>query len=356
MSQTGYVYDPLYLDHYTSFHPECPERLEKIMSKLNAARILDYIQSIPPRPATVEEVAMVHSPAHIEGIRQICLNGGGNLDPDTYTSERSYDAAMLAAGGLLCAVDKVMEGKFRNTFALVRPPGHHAMPERAMGFCLFNNVAIAARYLEKAYGLERILIVDWDVHHGNGTEFIFYNTKKVLYFSIHQGWIFPGTGWTKDVGKGEGEGFTINVPLEARMGDAEYETVFQEILYPAALQYKPQFVLISAGQDSHHSDPIGAMRLTSLGFENLTKIVMNIADKCCDGRITATLEGGYNLEGQALSVAAIFNALSGLNFNVHEDTGVKRTATVSPMFMNDVNEVKKIHGKYWNFDMNRGMC
>jgi len=356
MTQTGYVYDPLYLDHYTAFHPECPERLEKIMSKLSETKILDYIQSIPPRPATIEEVAMVHTPSHIEGIRKICLNGGGNLDPDTYTSGRSYDAALLAAGGLMCAVDKVMEGRFRNTFALVRPPGHHAMPDRAMGFCLFNNAAIAACYLEKTYGLERILIVDWDVHHGNGTEFIFYNTSKVLYFSVHQGWIYPGTGWKNDVGKGEGEGFTINVPLEARMGDIEYETVFQEILYPAAVQYKPQFVLISAGQDSHHSDPIGAMRLTSQGFENLTKIVMNIADKCCDGRITATLEGGYNLEGQALSVAAIFNALSGLNFNVHEDTGFKRTTTISPMFMNDINEVKKIHEKYWNFDMNRGMC
>ncbi|HAG08671.1 MAG TPA: histone deacetylase [Desulfotomaculum sp.] len=345
MSHTGFVFDPLYLEHKAAMHPECPERLERIMAKIKETKILDHLQNIPPRPAAVEEITLVHDYRYVEKVKETCARGGGYLDPDTYTSRQSYDAALLAAGGALAAVDAVMAGNIKNIFALIRPPGHHALPERAMGFCLFNNIAITARYLESKYSLKKILIIDWDVHHGNGTEHIFYNESKVLYFSTHQSWFYPGTGWAEAVGQGEGEGFTVNVPLKSGTGDQEYEAVFRQILYPIAMAYQPEFILISAGQDAHHSDPIGGMYLTTRGYEKMTAIVKEIAQRCCNERIVILLEGGYNLEGQAQSVAAVFNTLAQLNFDVHEK--IYPQNTVSSGFINDLNEVKKIQSKYW---------
>ena len=229
--------------------------------------------------------------------------------PDTPISEDSYDAALAAAGGVLAAVDAVMEGRIRNAFCAVRPPGHHSLPNQAMGFCLFNNVAIAARYLQKKHGVAKVLIVDWDVHHGNGTQEVFYDDPTVLYFSVHRYPFYPMTGSKAERGAGDGLGFIINVPLPAGTGDAEYRKAFREILMPKAMDFDPDFVLVSAGFDAHEDDPLGGMEVSSEGFAEMSRLVKQIADRCCEGRLVSVLEGGYDLEGLADSVEAHLRVL-----------------------------------------------
>ena len=228
---------------------------------------------------------------------------------DTPISPESYEVALAAAGGVLGAVDAVMEKKIRNAFCAVRPPGHHATEDTAMGFCIFNNVAVATRYIQKQYNLSKILIVDWDVHHGNGTQAAFYDDPTVLYFSVHQYPFYPGTGSEAEKGNGKGLDHTINVPLPAGSGDSDYVRVFQERLRPAALAFSPDFVLISAGFDAHESDLLGSMKVTAQGFAKLTDVVKKIAEKCCAGRLVSVLEGGYHLEGLADSVEAHIRVL-----------------------------------------------
>jgi acetoin utilization deacetylase AcuC-like enzyme len=224
------------------------------------------------------------------------------LDPDTCISPDSYRVALLAVGGALLAVDQVVEGRPDNAFVALRPPGHHAERERAMGFCLFNNVAIAARYAQRRYGLKRVLIVDWDVHHGNGTQHTFEDDPSVLFFSTHQFPFYPGTGRTSERGTGAGLGYTLNVPLAAGCGDNEYRQVFEKILYPAAQAFEPQLVLVSAGFDAHRNDPLASMNVTEDGYAHMTSIVRDIAERYCEGRLVSLLEGGYNLEALAHSV------------------------------------------------------
>jgi acetoin utilization deacetylase AcuC-like enzyme len=228
---------------------------------------------------------------------------------DTFASPESYEVALLAAGGVLAAVDSVVAGEVSSAFCAVRPPGHHALPSRAMGFCLFNNIAIAARYLQKKHNLPKILIVDWDVHHGNGTQDVFYDDPTVLYFSVHQYPFYPGTGSRSEKGKGEGLGFTINVPLPAGSGDEEYREVFEKILKPAAYEFDPDFVLVSAGFDALEGDLLGGMRVSVEHFAEMTRFVKRIADDCCDGRLVSVLEGGYELEGLAKAVEAHLRVL-----------------------------------------------
>jgi acetoin utilization deacetylase AcuC-like enzyme len=233
-----------------------------------------------------------------------------HLDADTSTSARTYEVSLLAAGGFLAAIDAVM-GDLANAFALVRPPGHHAERDRAMGFCIFNNIAIGARYALSAHGLERVLIVDWDLHHGNGTQHTFYSDPHVLYFSTHQYPYYPGTGHYTEVGEGDGRGYTVNVPLSTGYGDSDYANIFRHILQPIALAYQPQLILVSAGFDIYNRDPLGGMAVTPEGFARLTDIIMDIAQEVCQERIVITLEGGYNLEGQALSVKEVVQRLAG---------------------------------------------
>jgi acetoin utilization deacetylase AcuC-like enzyme len=266
---------------------------------------------LSPNPVTSEWLTMVHSPEYIQRVKRSCQVNTGYLDSmDVPISKESYDAALMAAGGVLSAIDAVVEKKVTNAFCAVRPPGHHALNDKSMGFCIFNNVAIGAKYIQKKHNLSDILIVDWDVHHGNGTQATFYEDPSVLYFSTHQYPFYPGTGSEMETGGGEGINYTINVPLPIGSGDDDYLSAFKEKLEPAALAFSPDFVLISAGFDAHKDDLLGGMKVTAEGFAQLTQIVKDISEKCCEGRLVSVLEGGYGLDGLAASVEAHIQVLT----------------------------------------------
>lgn len=311
MGKTGLVYHPAYLEHdMGAGHPESPNRLHAIMQRLEESGTTAQLTRIEPRRAEDEWITQVHSPNYVASLnRHAPMDGRVSLDSDTLMSPGSLQAAYLAAGGALAAVDAIMARQVDHVFCAVRPPGHHAEAGRAMGFCLFNNVAIAARYVQKKYGLTRVLIVDWDVHHGNGTQHSFEEDPSVLFFSTHQYPHYPGTGRGTERGKGTGEGFTINVPMEAGDGDEEYHAIFLKSLVPAADEFKPEFVIISAGFDAHKDDPLAGMGLTEAGYRDLTNIVAGIAKRHAKGRILSSLEGGYNLVALAHSVEAHIKTL-----------------------------------------------
>jgi acetoin utilization deacetylase AcuC-like enzyme len=271
----------------------------------------------------------VHSQSHISRVQTYSKKGGGWLDGDTYASPASYDVALQAVGGLLQGLDSVMAREVNHAFALVRPPGHHATSEEAMGFCLFNNIAIAAEYAKRKYKLERILIADFDVHHGNGTQEIFYADPKVLYFSSHQYPWYPGSGSIYEDGDGEGKGFTVNVPLPAYCGDKEHLRVYREILVPVAKRFQPQLMLVSSGYDSHWADQLSLMQLTVEGFAGIVKIIKGLADELCQGKLLLSLEGGYNLEALSYSIKATLEILLG-NTPSPDPLGKPQGAMMSP--------------------------
>lgn len=311
MSKTGLVYDDIYIEHETTpGHPECPERLVRIIKKLKDKGLYQQLVKLKPSPADRRWIETIHAPEYIDRARRSSENGAGYLDTgDVPISLKSYEAAVMAAGGVLTAIDAVMERKVTNAFCAVRPPGHHALENQALGFCIFNNVAIGARYIQEKYNLSKVLIVDWDVHHGNGTQAAFYDDPNVLYFSVHQYPFYPGSGSQAERGSGKGLNTNINVPLPAGSGDERYIKEFEEKLTPAASSFSPDFVLVSAGFDSHRDDLLGGMRVTEQGFAKLTQIVKSIAEKCCSGRLVSVLEGGYGLEGLAASVEAHIRVL-----------------------------------------------
>lgn len=336
---TCIIYNPDYLKHETGYHPERKERLLSILAHLKETRILEKLELIDPRRASLEEIQYIHSSDYIEKARRYSQLEIP-LDPDTVLSRDSYDVALLAAGGAITAVDSVLD-RFGFSFALVRPPGHHSMPDHGMGFCIFNNVAIAARHAQKM-GKKRVLIVDWDVHHGNGTQEAFYDDPSVLYFSTHQYPHYPGTGWFDEVGIGEGEGYNINVPLPAGTDDSGFIAAFEELLVPAALEFHPDIVLISAGFDACNKDGLAYMRMRVEGFSILSSIVKSIAKESCDGKVAAVLEGGYDLKLLARSVEAVLDVFMG---NEPE----KKQYDVSPQVRARLEEVKKIQHKFWQF-------
>ncbi len=311
MAKTGLVYHPAYLEHdMGAGHPESPNRLRAIMQQLEQSGTAARLTRIEPRKAEDEWITQIHTASYLEMLKaEAPATGRVSLDADTSMSPGSLTAAYLAAGGALAAVDAIMLKEVDHVFCAMRPPGHHAEAGHAMGFCLFNNVAIAARYAQKRYGLSRVLIVDWDVHHGNGTQHSFEEDPSVLFFSTHQFPHYPGTGRATERGRGAGEGFTINVPMEAGEGDEEYRAVFQKTLVPAADAFKPEFVIISAGFDAHQDDPLASMGLTEEGYEDLTGIVAGIAKRHANGRILSSLEGGYHLTSLAASVDRHIQAL-----------------------------------------------
>lgn len=311
MAKTGLVYHPAYLEHdMGTGHPESPNRLRAIMAQLEHSGTAGCLTKIEPRKAEDEWIMQVHTPGYVAALSQHAPTSGRvSLDPDTSMSPGSLTAAYFAAGGALAGVDAIMNKQVDHVFCAVRPPGHHAEAGRAMGFCLFNNVAIAARYVQRKYDLKRVLIVDWDVHHGNGTQHSFEDDPSILFFSTHQYPHYPGTGRVTERGKGAGEGFTINVPMEAGEGDDEYRAVFQKTLVPAADDFKPEFVIISAGFDAHKDDPLANMGLTEAGYADLTRIVAGIAKRHAKGRILSSLEGGYNLTALSASVDRHIQAL-----------------------------------------------
>jgi acetoin utilization deacetylase AcuC-like enzyme len=304
VGRTGFVYHSAYLEHDMGpGHPESPERLRSIVRRLSEYGTLKKLQAIEPVPAPDQWITAVHTDSYLALLRARSPSSGRvSLDPDTSMSPGTLQAASLAAGGLLAAVDAIMSGRVEHAFCAVRPPGHHAERDRPMGFCLFNNVAIAARYVQRRYKTDRVLIVDWDVHHGNGTQQAFYRDGSVLFFSTHQFPHYPGTGRAAERGEGNGAGLIINVPMAAGQGNDQYQEVFERILVPAADAFKPDFVLVSAGFDAHRDDPLAGMGLTEDGYEALTRIVAGIARRHARGRIVSALEGGYNLTALAASV------------------------------------------------------
>src|SRR4051812_31177210 len=309
---TGLYYSPKYLEHVAPGHPESPARLETAWGQLQRYGLLSDVAVAEPPPAALEDLERVHAAAHVRAVRAIAADGGGWIDGDTFVAAASYEAALLAAGAAIAGADAVLSGRQGNAFALVRPPGHHALPDRAMGFCLFNNVAVAAAWARAKGGAERVLIVDFDVHHGNGTQDIFYDRADVVLFSTHQFPLYPGTGRLGETGRGAGEGYSVNLPLPPGCGDAVYTRAFDEVLAPLARRWRPDLILVSAGDDAHFSDPLANMRLTVDGYVSLVDRLRALARELCGGRLVALLEGGYSLGAVAAGVVATCQVLAGL--------------------------------------------
>jgi len=311
--KTAIIYDDRFIDHDTGpSHPECPGRLEAIVSRLRDSGMWDRLERPDFGPADMEWIERVHSAAYINRLRSACEQGRMFIDsPDSAICPGSFDVARLAVGGILSAVDAVMSGQADNALCALRPPGHHAEHDRSMGFCMFNNIAIAAEYLLKKHGLKRVAIVDFDVHHGNGTQHTFESRDDVLFISLHEDprYQYPGTGYAHEQGVGAGQGFTINVPLMPRSTDYDYRQAFKEQVIPALDDFKPQFLLSSAGFDPHELDPLGHMRVTDEGFAWITGTLLDAAGRLCENRLLITLEGGYHLAGQARCVEQLLQLM-----------------------------------------------
>jgi len=314
--QTGFVFDEIYRRHLVGDvgHPERPERLTAVLGGLEKAGLLNALARVPARPATDDELALAHDRSYIELVKRELANVQGVAElstGDTDVTRESLAAARAAAGGVLNAADAVASGRMKNAFCAVRPPGHHATRNRGMGFCIFNNVAIAARYLQKVHAIRRVLIVDFDYHHGNGTQDIFYDDDSVFYFSTHHYGAYPGTGSASETGTGKGAGTTLNVPLPPGASDAQILAAFEQQLVPAARRFKPDFILVSAGFDGMRRDLLGQFDITPAGYAAITRVIVRLADELCQGRIVSVLEGGYRLDGLAESVAAHVKVLQG---------------------------------------------
>ncbi len=300
MKRVAYVYHPDYLLHAPSFeHPESPDRLIAIDEHLRSTGLIDSLVPVAPGEPSEEDVARVHDPEYLRRLELACRRGDITLESeDTYLCKNSYGIALLAAAGAVAGAEAVATGKVDRAFCAVRPPGHHAGRAEGMGFCLLNNTAIAARYLQARHGVSRVFIVDWDVHHGNGTQGIFLTDPTVFFFSIHENptFLYPGTGRRWEIGRGAGEGFTLNAPMAPGSGDAEYRLVFEQLLPNAMERFRPEFILISAGFDAHRDDPLADIQLTDEGYAFMTRFVADLSNIYCGGIIVSLLEGGYERE------------------------------------------------------------
>lgn len=338
----GIVKDNIYLEHITDdFHPESPKRLAHIYEMLKHIN-QEGLAYIPPRMATHEEIALIHEPSYIDSIAQTSGKAHTYLDGDTATSAKTYEAACKAVGGVFELADAIQSSRVDSGFALVRPPGHHAERSNAMGFCIFNNIAIVARYLQQKHHLKNILIVDFDIHHGNGTQHSFYADKSVLYFSTHLYPHYPGTGWFEEIGKGDGVGYTVNVPMGHSMCDEDYLYTFRDVLLPISDIFAPEMVLVSAGFDAHHMDPLGGMALTESGYAAMTRMLLNIAEKHCNGKALFVLEGGYDLKGLTDSVKAVIMELKRQPLYPHVKTGEPSASLVQM-----TTALKRLLIPYW---------
>lgn len=352
MKKTAIFRDKLFIEHDPGFgHLDSPDRMKTLYSALDSITDTLNIIETPFQKAGRETLLLNHSTAYIDKVAETKGKIYSVLDSETYTSKKSYEAACLAVGALTTGVDLLFRKKINNAFALVRPPGHHAEKDTSKGFCIFNNVAIAAHHALKNHGTKKLLIVDWDVHHGNGTQNSFYDTDKVLYISIHQSSLYPGTGDLHETGTGKGEGYTINVPLPGGQGDMEYANIFNTLILPIADQYKPELILVSAGFDAHVEDGISEMRLTYKGFAYMARELIKKADEVCGGKILFVLEGGYNLNGLKEGVFAVINELADNKFNtpfcafldkdsVHE---LEKEQSLHPA----IERVKDVAKNYW---------
>jgi len=341
----GVIYHPDYLIHTQNHHPERKERLEHINSKLNALTQNSMIIRKEAKPASRDEISLVHDLDYISAVEDACLRGSSFLDMDTYIVPQSFQVARLSSGGALTGLRGIMNNEFRKCFVLNRPPGHHAERNKAMGFCIFNSVAIAAEVAKRDFNFQRIAILDWDVHHGNGTQNSFARDNQVLFVSIHQSPAYPGTGRAEDVGFEGGRGFTVNIPLPAGCGDEEYSLVFDRIIEPVLNQFRPELIIVSAGQDAYRYDPLAGMELTHRGYFDMANFVALAADRWSDGRVLLCLEGGYHLEGQAEAVLQIMNALGRWNLPKPEPAN---RSDISIGIEKKVEEINRIQKSFWD--------
>ena len=310
LNKTGYISDPFYLNHKNEPHPENPGRLKAIQTEIESSEFYNNLTLIQPRKATVEDIAKVHDKGYIQNVEESCKNGVKNLDADTVISTDSYEAALLSAGAGLEAIDNILQGTVDNAFCAVRPPGHHAEQNKAMGFCLFNNVGVIARYAQDVKQLDKIFIFDWDVHHGNGTQHSFYKNSSIFYSSIHQYPFYPGTGGNDETGTGDGLGSNLNFPMRAYSNDADYMDAIEQKLIPVIQKFKPDLIIISAGFDAHEMDPLAQIKLSTECYGKMTQKLMGTADDVCNGRILSVLEGGYDYSALANSVQLHIKTLS----------------------------------------------
>ena len=316
MPPTGFVYHSACVEHDPgNGHPERPDRLRAVLARIESSGLADELDRHTPRAASPEELTLVHPESHVERVRAAVAASEPSrpaaIDGDTSVSPASWQAATRAAGGLIEACERVLEGSWDNAFCAVRPPGHHAEVDRAMGFCLFNNVAIAAEHLRRRHGLERIAILDWDVHHGNGTQHVFEDDPGVFYASLHQWPLYPGTGSARERGRGSGEGATLNCPMDPGTTDADWLRALEEAVLPALEDFAPEFVIVSAGFDAHAHDPLAGVALSEQGFAELTRSVLDFCRRVADARLVSALEGGYHLDALAASVEAHLGVLVG---------------------------------------------
>ena len=337
---TGVVFSEAFKRHDTGRgHPESAARVDAVAGALADPVLAGKLESMTPRPAEREEILLVHWDRLYEEVLETANRDKTFLDADTVASRDSAEVAHLAAGAALTAVEAVMEGRVDNAFAFSRPPGHHAKPDKAMGFCIFNNVAIAAKSAQRRFHCDRILIVDFDVHHGNGTQKAFYTSPEVLYVSTHQYPFYPGTGALSETGKDEGEGFTLNLPMPPGMGDREYVRVFKEVIIPAATEFDPDLVLVSAGFDAHRDDPLGGMKVTREGFGALAAELMELAERSAAGRAVFVLEGGYDMKALRESIVSVLQVMTGERQAL---PGGWEGAADGLM-----RELREAHGVYW---------
>ena len=330
------------LEHTLKGHPEHAGRLQAVWGQLEAAGLVARMRAIEPEPASIASLEAVHTPAYVRFLQEVAAQADRvvGLDADTYFCPTSFEIARLAAGGMVSAVDAVLRREVDNALVVARPPGHHAMPDHAMGFCLLGNAAIGAQHARQAHRLDRVLIVDYDVHHGNGTEAMFYNDAAVMFISTHQYPFYPGTGALDDIGQGPGRGATINIPLPGGHGDASYLALYQDIMWPLVRRFKPQFIVVSAGFDAHWGDPLASMELSLTCYAQLTRELIAMAAEVCDGRIVFLMEGGYDLDVLGQGVVNIAHALLG-------DTTIRDTLGAAPKARTDIgpliDQIRAVH-------------
>jgi acetoin utilization deacetylase AcuC-like enzyme len=336
----GYVYDNIFTQHNQPGHPENAHRLHAIIAYLGDHNLLPRLTAVPARPATRPELTRCHHPRYLDLVEETCRNGGGMLDPDTYTNAFSYQAAIMAAGGAVDLTVRVLFGQLSSGFALVRPPGHHALAHRAMGFCLFATVAVAARAARFDHGLARVAVVDFDVHHGNGTQAILDEDPSVMFVSSHQYPYYPGTGALTDTGRGPAAGTKINLPLSPLTGDEGFKQLYSQVVFPAIRRFQPELLLVSAGFDAHWDDPLASLGLSLTGYNWLARSLVDLAAELCGGRIVFVLEGGYNLTVLAPGVGNVFRALLG---EQEIDDPLGPSARPEPDVADLLTALKKVH-------------
>jgi len=338
--KTGIAFDPVFLKHDFPGHPENAKRLEAILSGLKGNQLFEKLIQVKSRKADIEEIIYCHTAEYIKHLKEFCENGGGYLDPDTYSNEYSFKAASIAVGSSIDLVKDVIKGNLKNGFALLRPPGHHALSNRSMGFCLFGNISIAAKVSLNQQGVERVAIVDFDVHHGNGTQALIGDDPNVLFISSHQYPFYPGTGSIREIGKGEAGGTVINIPLEAGVGDKGFKSIYEEVIIPSLNKFNPDLILVSAGFDAHWDDPLANLNLSLTGYNWISSELIKCADENCASKIIFFLEGGYNLDVLRYGVTNTIKVLMGIN-TFNDPLG--QSKITEPEIKKLIEELHQIH-------------